>query len=35
MPHLINMTKRGADKFDCADYTFDSTGNVEVRLPPD
>ena len=25
MPHLVNMTKRGADQFGGADYTFDCT----------
>ena len=28
--HLVNMTKRGADQFGGADYTFDCTGNVKV-----
>src|SRR3990172_6040185 len=30
VPHLVNMTKRGADKIGGADYTFDCTGNVTV-----
>ena len=30
MPHLVNMTKRGADQIGGADYTFDCTGNVTV-----
>ncbi|WP_332715768.1 S-(hydroxymethyl)glutathione dehydrogenase/class III alcohol dehydrogenase [Pelagibacterium mangrovi] len=30
VPHLINMTKRGADQIGGADYTFDCTGNVTV-----
>jgi S-(hydroxymethyl)glutathione dehydrogenase / alcohol dehydrogenase len=30
VPHLVNMTKRGADQIGGADYTFDCTGNVEV-----
>ena len=30
VPHLINMTKRGADQIGGADYTFDCTGNVKV-----
>jgi|SRR5271166_3979518 len=25
VPHLVNMTKRGADQFGGADYTFDCT----------
>ncbi len=29
-PHLVNMTKRGADQIGGADYTFDCTGNVDV-----
>jgi len=29
-PHLVNMTKRGADTIGGADYTFDCTGNVKV-----
>jgi S-(hydroxymethyl)glutathione dehydrogenase/alcohol dehydrogenase len=28
--HIVNMTKRGADLFGGADYTFDCTGNVKV-----
>ena len=32
VPHLTN--KRGADQIGGADYTFGSTGNVEVRRPP-
>jgi S-(hydroxymethyl)glutathione dehydrogenase/alcohol dehydrogenase len=28
VPHLVNMTKRGADQIGGADYTFDCTGNV-------
>ena len=40
VPHLVNMTKRGADQIGGADYTFDCTGNVKVMragagvLPP-
>ncbi len=30
VPHLVNMTKRGADQIGGADYTFDCTGNVAV-----
>ena len=30
VPHLTNMTKRGADQIGGADYTFDCTGNIEV-----
>jgi S-(hydroxymethyl)glutathione dehydrogenase/alcohol dehydrogenase len=30
VPHLVNMTKRGADQIGGADYTFDCTGNVTV-----
>ncbi|TVQ54625.1 MAG: S-(hydroxymethyl)glutathione dehydrogenase/class III alcohol dehydrogenase [Rhodobacteraceae bacterium] len=30
VPHLVNMTKRGADQIGGADYTFDCTGNVGV-----
>jgi S-(hydroxymethyl)glutathione dehydrogenase/alcohol dehydrogenase len=30
VPHLVNMTKRGADQVGGADYTFDCTGNVTV-----
>src|SRR5258706_8127471 len=30
VPHLINMTKSGADQIGGADYTFDCTGNVTV-----
>ncbi|MBP0439675.1 S-(hydroxymethyl)glutathione dehydrogenase/class III alcohol dehydrogenase [Tianweitania sediminis] len=30
VPHLVNMTKRGADQIGGADYTFDCTGNVKV-----
>ncbi len=30
VPHLVNMTKRGADQIGGADYTFDCTGNVRV-----
>ncbi len=30
VPHLVNMTKRGADQIGGADYTFDCTGNVVV-----
>ncbi|MDR3471130.1 MAG: S-(hydroxymethyl)glutathione dehydrogenase/class III alcohol dehydrogenase [Devosia sp.] len=30
VPHLVNMTKRGADQVGGADYTFDCTGNVNV-----
>jgi S-(hydroxymethyl)glutathione dehydrogenase/alcohol dehydrogenase len=30
VPHLIDMTKRGADQIGGADYTFDCTGNVTV-----
>ncbi|HEY1941930.1 MAG TPA: S-(hydroxymethyl)glutathione dehydrogenase/class III alcohol dehydrogenase [Roseiarcus sp.] len=30
VPHLVNMTKRGADQIGGADYTFDCTGNIRV-----
>jgi len=30
VPHLVNMTKKGADQIGGADYTFDCTGNVSV-----
>ncbi|MGH6768042.1 MAG: S-(hydroxymethyl)glutathione dehydrogenase/class III alcohol dehydrogenase [Xanthobacteraceae bacterium] len=30
VPHLVNMTKRGADQIGGADYSFDCTGNVNV-----
>jgi S-(hydroxymethyl)glutathione dehydrogenase / alcohol dehydrogenase len=30
VPHIVNMTKRGADQIGGADYTFDCTGSVEV-----
>ncbi len=30
VPHLVNMTKKGADQIGGADYTFDCTGNVGV-----
>ena len=30
VPHLVGMTKRGADQIGGADYTFDCTGNVKV-----
>ena len=30
VPHLVNMTKRGADQIGGADYSFDCTGNVKV-----
>ena len=30
VPHLVNMTKHGADQIGGADYTFDCTGNVDV-----
>jgi S-(hydroxymethyl)glutathione dehydrogenase/alcohol dehydrogenase len=30
VPHLVNMTKKGADQIGGADYTFDCTGNVKV-----
>ncbi|GAB5505267.1 MAG: S-(hydroxymethyl)glutathione dehydrogenase/class III alcohol dehydrogenase [Rhizobiaceae bacterium] len=30
VPHLVDMTKRGADQIGGADYTFDCTGNVKV-----
>ena len=30
VPHLVNMTKRGARPIGGADYTFDCTGNVTV-----
>src|SRR5215813_8953654 len=30
VPHLVNMTKRGADQIGGADYTFDCTGNITV-----
>src|SRR5512133_3340956 len=30
VPHLVNMTKRGADQIGGADYTFDCTGNIAV-----
>ena len=29
-PHLVNLTKRGADQIGGADYTFDCTGNTKV-----
>ena len=29
-PHLVDMTKSGADQIGGADYTFDCTGNVTV-----
>jgi S-(hydroxymethyl)glutathione dehydrogenase/alcohol dehydrogenase len=30
VPHLVNMTKSGADQIGGADYTFDCSGNVTV-----
>src|SRR6202161_3550624 len=30
VPHLVNMTKAGADQIGGADYTFDCTGNVTL-----
>ncbi len=30
VPHLIHLTKRGADTIGGADYTFDCTGNTQV-----
>jgi S-(hydroxymethyl)glutathione dehydrogenase/alcohol dehydrogenase len=30
VPHLVNMTKKGADQIGGADYSFDCTGNVKV-----
>jgi S-(hydroxymethyl)glutathione dehydrogenase/alcohol dehydrogenase len=30
VPHLVNMTKRGADQIGGVDYTFDCTGSVKV-----
>ncbi|WP_187970872.1 S-(hydroxymethyl)glutathione dehydrogenase/class III alcohol dehydrogenase [Aquibium microcysteis] len=30
VPHIVNLTKRGADQIGGADYTFDCTGNVKV-----
>ena len=30
VPHLVDMTKAGADQIGGADYTFDCTGNVTV-----
>jgi len=30
VPHLVNMTKKGADQIGGADYTFDCTGNTNV-----
>jgi len=30
VPHIVNLTKRGADRIGGADYTFDCTGNVTV-----
>src|SRR5712672_946767 len=30
VPHLVNMTKAGADQIGGADYAFDCTGNVTV-----
>jgi S-(hydroxymethyl)glutathione dehydrogenase / alcohol dehydrogenase len=30
VPHLVNLTKRGADQIGGADYTFDCTGNTAV-----
>jgi S-(hydroxymethyl)glutathione dehydrogenase / alcohol dehydrogenase len=30
VPHLVDMTKRGADQIGGADYTFDCTGKVTV-----
>ncbi len=30
VPHIVNMTKRGADQIGGADYSFDCTGNVKV-----
>ena len=33
VPHLVNMTKQGADQIGGADYTFDCTGNVRRHAP--
>jgi S-(hydroxymethyl)glutathione dehydrogenase/alcohol dehydrogenase len=30
VPHIVSMTRRGADQIGGADYTFDCTGNVKV-----
>ena len=30
VPHIVNLTKRGADQIGGADYTFDCTGNTKV-----
>ena len=30
VPHIVNMTKKGADQIGGADYSFDCTGNVKV-----
>jgi S-(hydroxymethyl)glutathione dehydrogenase/alcohol dehydrogenase len=30
VPHLVNMTKKGADQIGGADYTFDCTGSTKV-----
>jgi S-(hydroxymethyl)glutathione dehydrogenase/alcohol dehydrogenase len=30
VPHIVNMTKKGADQIGGADYSFDATGNVKV-----
>jgi S-(hydroxymethyl)glutathione dehydrogenase/alcohol dehydrogenase len=30
VPHIVDMTKSGADQIGGADYTFDCTGNVKV-----
>jgi S-(hydroxymethyl)glutathione dehydrogenase/alcohol dehydrogenase len=30
VPHIVNMTKGGADQIGGADYSFDCTGNVKV-----
>jgi S-(hydroxymethyl)glutathione dehydrogenase/alcohol dehydrogenase len=30
VPHIVNLTKKGADQIGGADYSFDCTGNVKV-----
>jgi S-(hydroxymethyl)glutathione dehydrogenase/alcohol dehydrogenase len=30
VPHLVNMTKSGADQIGGADYTFECVGNVNL-----
>src|ERR1700678_52711 len=35
VPHLVNMTKSGADQIGGADYTFECTGNLNIlRMDP-